>query len=83
MRVEEGASSSSAEGSKTQQVSTDQNVCPSMYEPVCAQPPMPECPTGNFCAQVMPNPKTYSNNCEQKKDEASFISEGRCPDYTL
>ena len=35
--------------------------CPEYWDPVCAQPPMWECPEGLSCATVMPPLKTYSN----------------------
>lgn len=50
---------------------------------VCAQPPMPVCPEGMVCAQVMPNPQTYSNECEMKKAGAQFIQNGDCPAVSL
>ncbi len=54
--------------------------CPEIYDPVCAQPPMPECPEGMMCAQVMPPVKTYVNECEMKKDGATLVSAGECPE---
>ncbi|MFX3675457.1 MAG: hypothetical protein ACN6I6_00315 [bacterium] len=53
--------------------------CPALFKPVCAQPPMPACPQGTFCAQVMPALITYDNECQMEKAGASFISEGNCP----
>ena len=50
---------------------------------VCAQPPMPVCPEGMLCAQVMPNPQTYINDCEMKKAGAQFIQNGNCPSTSL
>jgi hypothetical protein len=45
---------------------------------VCATPPMPECPPGMACAQVMPAAKTYANECEMIKESATFIKRGAC-----
>lgn len=52
--------------------------CPAVYQPVCGQPPMPECPEGLSCPQVMPKPKTYGNSCELGLAKATFVSEGSC-----
>lgn len=48
--------------------------------PVCGQPPMPECPEGLSCVQVMPAQQTYSNKCIMEQDGARFIHDGRCED---
>lgn len=53
-------------------------ACPEIYDPVCGQPPMPECPEGHVCPQVMPQPKTYSNECMMKNAGAELISRGEC-----
>jgi len=45
---------------------------------ICAQPPMPECPEGDSCIQVMPAPKTYANECMMIKEDARFINLGTC-----
>lgn len=50
---------------------------------VCGQPAMPVCPVGLVCAQVMPNPKSYANDCEMKIDKAQFIQNGPCPSTSL
>jgi len=52
--------------------------CPAIYDPVCGQPPMPECPPGMACPQVMPDPETYNNDCEMTKAGATLIYEGEC-----
>lgn len=52
--------------------------CPAVYEPVCAHPPMPECPAGVSCPTVLPDPETYSNRCEMGKAEAHFLYDGEC-----
>ncbi len=57
--------------------------CSETGGPLCAQPPMPVCPEGMVCAQVMPNPKTYLNDCEMKKEGAQFIQNGNCPSTSL
>jgi hypothetical protein len=48
--------------------------------PVCALPPMPPCPQGLSCAQVMPAAQTYDNQCEMEKAGAHFLHEGPCPE---
>jgi len=53
-------------------------VCTQEYAPVCGQPPMPECPAGTMCAQVMPEPQTYSNTCMMQQDGAMFVHNGEC-----
>jgi hypothetical protein len=45
---------------------------------VCATPPMPTCAPGMMCSQVMPQAKTYSNECEMIKAKASFVKKGSC-----
>lgn len=57
--------------------------CQESSGPVCGQPPMPLCPGGMLCAQVMPMPRTYANDCEMKQDNAEFIQNGACPSVTL
>lgn len=52
--------------------------CPAVYEPVCWQPKMPKCPEWMGCAEVMPNPKTYSNYCNMESQWASFLYKGVC-----
>ena len=52
--------------------------CPEIYAPVCAQPPMPDCPAGAACKMVMPQPQTYSNECEMKNAGARFLYKGKC-----
>lgn len=71
----------SSEGSTT----NDYQVldCQETSGQVCGQPPMPVCPAGLVCAQVMPNPETYANECEMKKVSAQFIQNGPCPSTTL
>ncbi|MCA9487271.1 MAG: hypothetical protein KC548_06465 [Nanoarchaeota archaeon] len=59
----------------------DQNEttsCTAVYEPVCGQPPMPECLEGLACIQVMPDPQTYSNACTMNAARATLIHEGEC-----
>lgn len=45
---------------------------------ICAQPPMQACANGSACAQVMPNPKTYSNDCARAQENASYLYSGSC-----
>lgn len=56
----------------------DKKKCKYGDGPVCGQPPMPSCPPGLACIQLMPAPKTYSNRCEMELAKADFIAEGRC-----
>ena len=53
-------------------------ACTEIYQPVCGQPPMPECPPGAYCKMVMPPPKTYSNMCELENAGAEFLYNGVC-----
>lgn len=62
---------------------TDPVACPTVYDPVCGQPPMPPCPEGFGCIDVMPQPRTYSNECEMERDGATLIHEGECADTTM
>ncbi len=68
----------SQESQKTQVKASLQADCPEDYSPVCGQPPMPPCPAGMACAQVMPPVKTYSNRCEMENSGATFMNEGEC-----
>ena len=52
--------------------------CPEYYDPVCAQPPMPECPEWMYCIQVMPALKTYSNECFAWLDNAEILYKWVC-----
>ncbi len=75
--------------SKTYIINPDEDFCLDIYEPVCGQPPMPKCPVGLNCAEVMPALKTYSNMCYLEKAGAEFVHNGVCEDnkvndtYTL
>lgn len=46
--------------------------------PVCAQPPMPTCPSGLYCAQVMPQPRTYPSLAAMRADNATYVRDGQC-----
>lgn len=48
------------------------------YAPVCGQPPMPTCPAGMMCPQVMPQPQTYGNDCTRKAAKAELLYTGEC-----
>lgn len=61
-----------------QEKKKDLCACTKIYKPVCAQPPMPKCEGGMMCAQVMPDSKTYSNECVMKCASALFLYEGGC-----
>lgn len=52
--------------------------CDSNSGPVCGQPAY-SCPDGMVCAQVMPAPVTYSNDCARVQAGASFVQTGNCP----
>lgn len=45
---------------------------------LCGQPPMESCPSGQACVQVMPAPKTYSDECVLLGENANFIHIGPC-----
>ena len=53
-------------------------VCNKDSGTMCATPPMPICAPGMMCAQVMPAPKTYSNECEMIKAKAVNLKKGSC-----
>ena len=48
--------------------------------PVCGQPPMPPCPQGMGCSQVMPPIQTYASMCELIQADAAYIKYGDCPE---
>ena len=50
---------------------------------ICGQPPMPPCAPNAFCAQVMPNPVTYQNDCLMKEAAATFVNAGQCLSISL
>ncbi|OUR92918.1 hypothetical protein A9Q84_20630 [Halobacteriovorax marinus] len=52
--------------------------CNTQSGEVCAQPPMPVCPQGMACAQVMPMPLIYPSECDMKRAGAQFIKNGSC-----
>ena len=45
---------------------------------VCGQPPIPECAEGTACAQVMPAPRAFENECVMMQAKASIIHYGLC-----
>jgi PKD repeat protein len=56
-------------------------ICTREYRPVCARPQgCSPCPDGAYCAMLcqVPEPKTYSNKCEMKRANATYIHAGRC-----
>lgn len=53
-------------------------LCSTVYSPVCAQPPMPNCAEGMMCVQVMPSPKTYSNSCLANLDSSEILYIWEC-----
>ncbi|WP_365993258.1 hypothetical protein [Halobacteriovorax sp. JY17] len=52
--------------------------CNSASGEVCARPPMPPCPEGMMCTQVMPPPKLYSSECEALKEKAEILKKEMC-----
>lgn len=55
-------------------------ACTKEYNPVCGQPPMPKCPEGMACVQVMPKPQTYSNGCVACAEGVISWIIGECPE---
>lgn len=53
-------------------------ACTMEYMPICGQPPMPSCPSGMACAQVMPQPVTYGNDCMRRASQADLLYSGEC-----
>lgn len=45
---------------------------------VCGQPPMPICPEGMMCAQVVPNPQSFDNECVLVQSGARLLYAGTC-----
>lgn len=58
-------------------------ACTEEYAPVCAQPPMPDCPEWMACIQVMPQPATYSNACVAKSYNAELLYEWECSTWYI
>lgn len=58
-------------------------MCTTEYMPVCAQPPMQDCPSGMQCIQVMPQPETYGNACHMRLEGAKKIHDGACADRAV
>ena len=58
---------------------TTNSDCPAIYNPVCGQPPMPACPEGMMCAQMMPAVQTFDNECQMQNAGATLVSNGICP----
>ncbi len=54
-------------------------LCSKRSQRICASPPMPTCPKGAMCTQVMPSPKVYNNECEMIEAKATFLRNGNCP----
>lgn len=60
--------------------SSSLKACTKEYAPVCAQPPMPDCPEWLSCIQVMPKAKTYSNKCMAESVGAEVLYSWECWD---
>jgi len=56
--------------------------CSRVKEFMCGQPPMPVCPVGMSCAQVMPAPTTYGSECALELDKATLLYKGQCKGTT-
>lgn len=56
--------------------------CSKVKEYICGQPPMPVCPVGMSCAQVMPVPTTYGSECALELDKATLLYKGQCKGTT-
>ncbi|MCH8518893.1 hypothetical protein LAT59_03985 [Candidatus Gracilibacteria bacterium] len=58
-------------------------ACTKEYAPVCAQPPMPKCPEGMSCIQVMPPLQTYGNACMAGAANAEIMHQGECSENNI
>lgn len=56
----------------------DTSSCPKTGPAVCAHPPMPPCPAGKVCIQVMPKARWFANECEVKNAGAFIAKESAC-----
>lgn len=59
-------------------VQAGSTLCTMEYNPVCGQPPMPECSAGMMCPQVLPQPKIYSNTCVLSSEKAKELPMKEC-----
>ena len=75
------SSGAQAKTSSTVRVGREATACTFEYAPVCGQPPMPTCPSGMACIQVMPQPQTYGNRCMMNAAGATFVYSGECRAY--
>ncbi|PIP94130.1 MAG: hypothetical protein COW00_08030 [Bdellovibrio sp. CG12_big_fil_rev_8_21_14_0_65_39_13] len=62
----------------TSQSSSSPLSCRANSGVVCGQPPMPICAEGMMCAQVMPNPLNYDNECLLFQSGARLLYDGAC-----
>lgn len=75
--VVKDASGQAAQTTTTVKVGSDPIACTMEYAPVCGQPKW-SCPSGMFCATVMPAPQTYGNRCTLNASGATFLYSGEC-----
>jgi len=62
----------------TTQSSSSPISCRSNSGVVCGQPPMPICTEGMMCAQMMPKPLSYDNECLLLQAGARYLYDGAC-----
>ena len=62
----------------TVRVDNNNTICTLEYNPVCGQPPMPQCPAGMLCTLAMPAPQTYGNTCQLNATGATLLYYGVC-----
>ena len=73
-----GASSNNVCASVCPNGANNPPTCDTYTVPFCGQPPMPDCPQGLSCIQVMPAPKTYTSNATFNSDGATYLYAGSC-----
>jgi peptidoglycan hydrolase-like protein with peptidoglycan-binding domain len=71
------SSGQTAQATATVQVGGGAVACTLQYDPVCGQPQY-SCPSGAYCAMMMPAPQTYGNMCQLNAAGAQFLYTGEC-----